>query len=157
MARGRLVVGGHACACAAPRLGPNSASRCSDKSHLLGPSPCSSFRTGGPLYGWKNMGIFAVVGTGRTGLRVCRHVGLLLAPRPHVSEPHGGRGPLIQGCRCPARVKGRRGHSPGERGLLGPERAFWKFPVPGPSGSCGLPRLLPWGLVPLTRAQVRPR
>ena len=84
-----------------------------------------------------------MVATRRRGLRVSRHVGLLLAPRPHVSEPHGGRGPLIQGCRCPARVKGRRGHSPGERGLLGPERAFWKFPGPGPSGSCGLPRLLP--------------
>ena len=68
-----------------------------------------------PLYGWKNRGIFAVGGTGRRGRRVCRHVGQLLAPRPHVSEPHGVRGPLIAGCRCPVGVKGRRGHSPVER------------------------------------------
>ena len=121
MARGRLVVGGPAWACAAPSIGPNPARRCSDQSHLLGPSPCSSFRTGGPLYGWKNWGIFAVVGTGRTGLRVCRHVGLLLAHRPHVSEPHGGRGPLIAAGRCPAGVQGRRGHSLGQTGSRRPE------------------------------------
>ena len=33
-----------------------------------GPPPCSSIRKGGPLYGWKNRGIFAVMGTGRRGL-----------------------------------------------------------------------------------------
>ena len=60
----------------------------------------------------------------------------------------------MAGCRRPAGVKGRRGHSPGERGHPGPERAPGKMPGPGPRGSRGLPRLLPWGLVPLTWAQV---
>ena len=64
-----------------------------------GPPRCSSIRKGGPLYGWKNRGIFAVAGTGRRGLRVCRHVGQLLAPRPHACELHGGGGPLMAGCR----------------------------------------------------------
>ena len=62
--------------------------------------------------------------------------------RPLVSEPHGGRGPLIAGCRCPAGVKGRPGHSPGERGRLGPERTPAKSPALAPvapvdsPGSC---------------------
>ena len=106
------------------------------------PPPCSSIRKGGPRYGWTNRGIFAVAGTGRRGLRVCRHVGQLLAPRPHVSELHGGGGPLMAGCRRPAGVRGRRGHSPGERGRLGPERAPGKMPTLAPvapvasPGSC---------------------
>ena len=115
------MVGGPAWACAAPRLGPNPASGCSDSATSWGPPPCSSIRKGVPLYGWKNWEIFAVVGTGRTGLRVCRHVGLLLAHRPHVSEPLGGRGPLIAAGRCPAGVQGRRGHSLGQTGSRRPE------------------------------------
>ena len=57
---------------------------------------------GGPLYGWKNRGIFTVVVTGLRGLRVCRHGGQFLAPLRHVSEPQGGRGPLMAGCMSPA-------------------------------------------------------
>ena len=34
-----------------------------------------------------------------------------------------GRGPLIVGCRCPAGVRGWRGHSLGERGCPRPERS----------------------------------
>ena len=49
------------------------------------PPPCSSIRKGGPLYGWKNRGIFTVVVTGWSGLRVCRPVGQLLALRSLVS------------------------------------------------------------------------
>ena len=62
--------------------------------------------------------------------------------RPRVSGPHGGRGPLIAGCRCPAGVKGWRGHSPGDRERLGPERVPGKIPRPAPvapgasKGSC---------------------
>ena len=61
-------------ACRAPRLGRTPARRGSDKSRLLGasppPPPRSSIRKGGPAYGWKNRGIFAVGRTGRRGLRV---------------------------------------------------------------------------------------
>ena len=121
--RGRLVAVGPGCACVVPSLGPKLASTGSDKSHLLGASPCSSIRKGGSLYAWKNRGIFGVVVTGRWCLRVCLHVGRLLAPPPHVSQLHGRGGPLMAGCRRPAGVRGRRGHSPGERGRLGPERA----------------------------------
>ena len=61
---------------------------------------------------------------------------------PLVFEPLGGRGPPIPGCRGPAGVKGRRGHSPGERGSLGPERTRAKSPALAPvapvasPGSC---------------------
>ena len=78
-----------------PGLGPKAAGRGSEKSHLLGASPCSSKRKGEPFYGWKNGGIFALVGTGGRGLRVCLRVGHWLAQRAQVSEPQGGRGPLI--------------------------------------------------------------
>ena len=152
---GGMLLGWGLLAPARPRLlARNLPAAARTKAISWGPPPCSSIRKGGPLYGWKNRGIFAVVGTGRRGLRVCRHVGQLLAPRPHVSRLHGGVGPLMAGCRRPAGVKGRRGHSPGERGRLGPERAPGKMPSPGPHGSSGLPRLLPRGLVPLTWAQV---
>ena len=57
-----------------PRIGPKGASRGSEKSHLLGASPCSSTPQGGPLYGWKKRVIFAVVGSGQRGLWVCLHV-----------------------------------------------------------------------------------
>ena len=126
MALREACVGGTACACAAPGLGLKPASRCSDKSHLLGASPL----------------FFTVVGTRRRGLRVSRHVGLLLAPRPHVSQLHGGRRPLIAECRCPAVIRGLAGHCSGKRGRLGPDRAPWKssaldLVAPGASpGSC---------------------
>ena len=155
---GRLVLGGPA-----PRMpGPTSWPETSQpwlgtKPSPGGLPPVLPSGKGVPFPDGRTGGIFAVGGTGRRGLRLCRHVGQLLAPRPRVSGPHGGRGPLIAGCRCPAGVKGRRGHSPGERGRLGPERSPGKIPSPGPRGSSGLPRLLPWGLVLLTRAQVRRR
>ena len=109
------------------------------------------------LYGWKYRGIFGVVVTGPWCLRVCLHVGRILAPPPHVSEPLGGTGPLISGCRCPAVVKEWRGHSTGERGHLDHERAPGKFPSPGHHGSRCFPRLLPWGLILLNCARVRRR
>ena len=101
-----------------PRLGPKPASCGSEKSHLLGASTWSSTLQGGPLYGWKKRGIFAVVGSGQRGLLVCLHVAQLLAHRAQVSQPHGARGPLMAGIRSPAGVKGRLGHSVGERGRL---------------------------------------
>ena len=101
-----------------------------------GPPRCSSIRKGGPLYGWKNRGIFAVVGTGRRGLRVCSHVGQLLAPRPSVSVLHGRGGPLMAGCRRPAGLKGRRGHSPGERGHPGKCPALAPVAPVASLGSC---------------------
>ena len=125
---------GLACACAAPPLGPKPPSCGSDKSHLLGPSPCSSTPQGGPLCGWKKRGMFAVVGSGRRCPLVCLHVGQLLAHPAQVSQPHGVGGPLIVGIRCPTRVKGRRGHSPGERGRLALREPLGKSPAqaPGP-------------------------
>ena len=47
-------------------------------------------------------GIFAVVGCGQRGQRVCLHVRQVPAHRAEVFEPRGGRGLLIAGCRCPA-------------------------------------------------------
>ena len=76
------------------------------------------------------------------GLRVCRHLGPLLAPRPLVSQPRGGRGPLIAGCRCPAGVKGRRGHSRAREGAWAPRDPPANSPSPAPvapvasPGSC---------------------
>ena len=155
--RGSLLVGGLPGACPAQHPDYKPASYGSENAISCGLPPSSCIRKRGHLYGRKNRGIFAVVGTGRRGLRVCRYVGQLLAPRPHVSEPHGGRGTLIAGCRCPAGVKGRRGHSAGDREGLGLERVPGKIPSPGPSGSRGFQRLLPWGLVLLSRARVRRR
>ena len=71
--------------------------------------------------------------TERRGLWVYRHLGHLIAPRPNVSEPHGGRGLLMARCRCPAGVKGRRGHSPGERGRLALREPPGKSPAQVPS------------------------
>ena len=122
----------------APRIDPKPASPGSDKSHLLAASPLFVHRKGGPLYGWKNRGIITVVVTGRRGLRVWGHGGQLLAPRLHVSEPHGGREPLMEGCMSPAGNKGWCGHAPSERGHLGPERAPGKIPSPDPLAP-GLP------------------
>ena len=42
-------------------------------------------------------GIFAVVGSGQRGLRVCLHERQVLAQRAQVFEPRGGRGLLIAG------------------------------------------------------------
>ena len=80
-----------------PGLGPKPASRGLEKSHLLGASPCTPKRKGGPLYAWKNRGMFAVVGTGQRGIRVCLHVRQVLTQRAQVFEPRGGRGLLIAG------------------------------------------------------------
>ena len=117
-----------------PGLGVKPCSCGTEKSHLLGASPCSSTPQGGPLYRWKKRGIFAVVGSGRRRLLVCLLVGQLLAHPAQVSQPHGVGGPLIAGIRCPAGVKGRRGHSPGERERLALRESPGKSPVqaPGP-------------------------
>ena len=84
-------------ALARPTYRPEGASHGSEKSHLLGASPCSSTPQGGPLYGWKKRGIFAVVGSGQRGLWVCLHERQVLAQRAQVFEPRGGRGLLIAG------------------------------------------------------------
>ena len=117
VARREACAGGTCPAHARPHvLARNQPAAARNKAISWGPPPCSSIRKGGPLSGWKNRGIFAVGGTGRRGLRLCRHVGQLLASRPRVSGPHGGRGPLIVGRRWPAWVKGRRGESPAREG-----------------------------------------
>ena len=72
-----------------------------------------------------------------------------------VFEHHGGRGPLIVGCRCPAVVNGLRRHSSSDRARLGPERAPGIIPRQGYRGSSDFHRLLPWSLVLLTQTQVR--
>ena len=113
-----------------PGVGPKPGRLGSEKSHLLGPSPCSSTPQGGILHGWKKTGIFAVVGSGQSVLLVCLHLGQLLAHPAQVSQPHGVGGPLIAGIRCPARVKGRRGHSRGERGRLALRESLGKSPPP---------------------------
>ena len=48
-------------------------------------------------YGWKKSGIFALVGSGQRGLRVCLHERQVFAQRAQVFEPRGGRGLLIAG------------------------------------------------------------
>ena len=117
-----------------PGLGPKTAIRGLVKIHVQGASPCSPTPQGGPLYGLKKRGIFAVVGSGRRGLQVCLHVSQLLAHPAQVSRPHGVGGPLIAGIRCGARVKGWRGHSPGQRGRLALREPLGKSPTqaPGP-------------------------
>ena len=84
-------------------------------------------------YGWKNRGLYAAVGSGRRGLLVCLHVGQLLPHPAQVSQPHEVGGPLIAGIRCPAGVKGQRGHSPGERGRLALREPLGKSPAQSPS------------------------
>ena len=73
-----------------------------------------------------------MVGTGRRGLLVCLLVGQLLPHPTQVSQPHGVGGPLIAGIRCPAGVKGRRGHLPGERERLALRESPGKSPVQAP-------------------------
>ena len=87
--RGRLVVGSLS-AHARARYRPETCQPRLEKSHLLGASPCSSTPQGGPLYGWKKRGIFAVVGSGQRGLRVCLHVRQVLAQRAQLFESRGG-------------------------------------------------------------------
>ena len=73
-----------------------------------------------------------MVGSGLRCLFVCLHVGQLLAHRDQVSRPHVARGPLIAGIRSPAGVKGRLGHSPGERGRLAIRQPPGKSPAQAP-------------------------
>ena len=75
-----------------------------------------------------------MVGSGLRCLFVCLHVGQLLAHQAQVSRPHVARGPLMAGIRSPAGVKGRLGHSPGERGRLAIRQPPGKYPAeaPGP-------------------------
>ena len=109
-----------------PRIGPKGASRGSEKIHLLGASPCSSTPQGGPLYGWKKRGIFAVVGSGQRGLRVCLHVRQVPAHRAQVFEPRGGRGLLIAGCKCPAGSRNGMGTPPDTKGAW-PVDSSWEI------------------------------
>ena len=118
--RGSLLVGGLPGACPAQHPDYKPASYGSENAISCGLPPSSCIRKRGHLYGRKNRGIFAVVGMGLRGLRVCSHIGHLLTPLPHASKPDGGRGPLIAGCGSPAGFKGWRGRSPGQRGLLDP-------------------------------------
>ena len=95
---------------------------------LRPPGPASWLETGQLRLGQKPSPgglppVLPSVGTGRTGLRVCRNVGHLLAPQPHGSEPHGVRGPLIAGCRCPVVVKGLFG-------ILQATEAAWALESP---------------------------
>ena len=127
------LVGVHLAVPGGPRvLTRNQPAPARTKAISWGPPPCSSIRKGVPLYGWKNRGIFTVVVTGWRGLRVCGHGGQLLAPWPHVSESHGCRGPLIQGCRGRAVLKRSPGHAPRQRGHLRPDRAPGKISNPDP-------------------------
>ena len=89
------------CACPGQVYAETSQPRLGEKPSP-GASPCSPKRKGGPLYAWKNRGIFVVVGSGRRGLPVCIHVRQVLAHRAQVFEPRGGRGLLVAGCKCPA-------------------------------------------------------
>ena len=122
----------HGCAGGAPLLTRHQPAPARTKAISWRPPPCSSIRKGGPLYGWKNRGIFTVVVTGRRGLPVWGHGGQLLPPWPPVSEPHGCRGPVIEGCRCRSGMKGSPGHAPRKRGHLRTERAPGKVSNPDP-------------------------
>ena len=63
--------------------------------------------------------IFAVVGSGQRGLRVCLHVRQVLAHWAQVFEPRGGRWLLIAGCKCPAGSRKGMG-TPGRHRAPGP-------------------------------------
>ena len=128
---GRLVVGSMS-AYARPTHTPETNQPRLGEKPSPGASPCSPKRKGGLLYAGKNRGIFAVVGMGRRGLGVCLQVRQVLAHRAQVSQPHGATGPLIAGIRSPSGVKGRLGHSPGERGRLALRQPPGKSPAQAP-------------------------
>ena len=72
---GGMLLGWGLLAPARPRLlARNHPAASRTKAISWGPPPCSSIRKGGPLYGWKNRGIFAVGPSGRRGLRVSSHL-----------------------------------------------------------------------------------
>ena len=75
--------------------------------------------------------IFAVVGSGQRGLRVCLHVRQVPAHRAQVFEPRGGRGLLIAGCKCPAWSRNRMGTLRATQGT-GPLESSMGNPPPMP-------------------------
>ena len=70
---------------------------------------------------------------------------------------HGDRDLLPAGCRCPAGGPGMVWAFSGRERMPGPREDPVKIPSPGPRGSSGLPRLLPWGMVLLKEALVSRR
>ena len=73
--------------------------------------------------------IFAVVGSGQRGLRVCLHVRQVPAHRAQVFEPRGGRGLLIAGCKCPAGSRNGMGTPRATQGT-GPLESSMGIPPP---------------------------
>ena len=98
-----------------------------------------------------------MVVTGRWCLRVCLHVGRLLAPpAPCVRAPWRHRAAYLgMQVSCGGYGMARALH--GREGHLDHERAPEKFPSPEHHGSRCLPRLLPWGLILLNWARVHRR
>ena len=75
--------------------------------------------------------IFAVVGSGQRGLRVCLHVRQVPPHRAQVFEPRGGRGLLIAGCKCPAGSRNGMGTPRATQGT-GPLESSMGNPRPTP-------------------------
>ena len=89
-------MGGRPCTCPAPHHSPEPASHALDKSHLLGPPPCSSIGKGDPPYEWENRGVFAVGGMGQRGLWVCGHLTSCLHPSLMCLSPMEAEGRLLR-------------------------------------------------------------
>ena len=86
--RGRPVVGSRS-AHARPTYRPERSQPRLGEKPSPGGLPMFLTPQGGPLYGWKKRGIFAVVGSGQRGLGVCLHVRQVPAHLSliHISEP----------------------------------------------------------------------
>ena len=114
-----------------PGEGTKPGSLGSEKSHLLGASPCSSTRQGGPLYGWKKRGIFAVVGSGQRGQGFastyarCPHTG------PRCLSPVEADGCLLLDASV-LRGQGRAWALPGDTGHRALREFHGKSPAQGP-------------------------
>ena len=80
---------------------------------------------------------------GWRGLRVSRNLDQFLAPLPQGSEPHGGRGPLIGGCRYASEGQGTAWALSRQETAPGHRESPREHPSPGLRGSCCVPQLLP--------------